>query len=351
MEGQPVNYWPRWINAIKKRTATLSLAQMGAYDRLLDHYYAEEKPLPSDMVDLYRICGAQTKLEREAVQSVLAKFFELQADGYRNERADEEIVIGLKKIEAAQENGKKGGRPKGSNKKPTGIPSRNPAANPAQTQSESSPSPSINTNTLIPPSDDLPPPAYAHVPTHVPACEAQGQVPQPEEAPAPPDPPAPAPPVAAPPPAPLAQGTPYGAITRRLMDRGIGRANPGHIEFRQLVDAGASFEEFDAYVPKALAADDPWSYLITTVRNERKRAKFQAAQLHQGPMPARQQIAQPQSFRQQDREANMRRWEEATGRVHPDREQQHRGHDPRPFDHNVIDMESPAPPALEHDHD
>lgn len=41
---------------------------------------------------------------------------------------------------------------------------------------------------------------------------------------------------------------------------------------------------------------------------------------------------QPQSFAQQDREAAMKRWEEATGRTHPDRQQ-----DPR-FGANVIDI-------------
>ncbi len=67
-----MNYWPRWINAIKKRTASLSLAQMGAYDRLLDHYYAEEQPLPSSLDECCRIVGAINKAEREAVALVLA---------------------------------------------------------------------------------------------------------------------------------------------------------------------------------------------------------------------------------------------------------------------------------------
>lgn len=43
------------------------------------------------------------------------------------------------------------------------------------------------------------------------------------------------------------------------------------------------------------------------------------------------QRAQPQSFAQQDREAAMARWEEMTGRVHPDRQQAGRAH-------NVIDI-------------
>ncbi len=117
-----MNYWPRWINAIKKRTAGLSLAEMGAYDRLLDHYYAEEQPLPADLDECCRLAVAITKDERRAVEKVLTKFFTLTPEGYHNERADEEIALALPKIAAAQANGKRGGRPKGSTKKPSGLP-------------------------------------------------------------------------------------------------------------------------------------------------------------------------------------------------------------------------------------
>lgn len=109
-----MNYWPRWINAIRKRTASLSLAQMGAYDRLLDHYYAEEAPLPGSLEECCRIAGAINKAEADAVRYVLSKFFTQTPDGFTNERADEEIQLALPKIEAAKVNGKKGGRPRSS---------------------------------------------------------------------------------------------------------------------------------------------------------------------------------------------------------------------------------------------
>lgn len=51
----------------------------------------------------------------------------------------------------------------------------------------------------------------------------------------------------------------------------------------------------------------------------RNASKFQ----QQRPAPrhgVRQGGQQPQSFAQQDREAGMRRWEEMTGRVHPERQ-------------------------------
>lgn len=130
------------------------------------------------------------------------------------------------------------------------------------------------------------------------------------------------------------------------MAAGISRANPGNLLFRELVDAGVTADEFLAYRDRAIQAEDPFAYLLGTVRNERKRAKFQAAQLQLGAPTQQGRPSGPQSFRQQDEEAAMRRWEEATGRVHPDRQ---RPRDPRPVGPDVIDMESPALPALEHD--
>lgn len=116
-----MNYWPRWIGAIRKRTNKLSLAQMGAYDRLLDEYYAEELPLPADLNECYRVVGALTRDEQQAVRDVLARFFTLTPDGYRNERADEEIQVALPKIAAAQANGKLGGRPRKPKQEPSGF--------------------------------------------------------------------------------------------------------------------------------------------------------------------------------------------------------------------------------------
>jgi uncharacterized protein YdaU (DUF1376 family) len=73
-------------------TAHLSLAQHGAYRLLLDHYYSTASPLPSGVTALHRICRAFDQTERNAVDSVLAEFFELRADGYHNSRADVELV-------------------------------------------------------------------------------------------------------------------------------------------------------------------------------------------------------------------------------------------------------------------
>ncbi|WON73869.1 YdaU family protein [Nitrosospira sp. Is2] len=108
-----MNYYERYCGDYQRDTAHLSLAEHGAYTMLLDTYFSVEKPLPSDMPSLYRVCRAMTRLEQQAVKSVAEQFFPVSAvDGFRhNQRADREIAKARPKIEAARNNGRKGGRP------------------------------------------------------------------------------------------------------------------------------------------------------------------------------------------------------------------------------------------------
>jgi len=137
-------YYPRWIGSIQKDTGHLSCAELGAYDRLLDHYYSTESPLPGDVDACCRIARAMTKDERKAVASVLCEFFTLDDGQYHQERADREIAKIQSLVSVSQNNGKKGGRPKKTqsdtdypqnitHKKPSGFS----AGNPELTRSES----------------------------------------------------------------------------------------------------------------------------------------------------------------------------------------------------------------------
>lgn len=250
-----MNYWPRWISAIKKRTATLSLAEMGAYDRLLDHYYAEEQPLPADLDECCRIAVALTKDERKAVEKVLAKFFTMKPDGYRNERADEEIALALPKIAAAKANGSKGGRPKGTRKQPT--------ENPPGFQQEPTPkAPHPQKVGGIEP-DGSTPPAAGGDPAQ------SGEYEPPADAPLP--------------------GIEYARIAGQIRRAGMGSLDPGYPAFRALVDAGATADEFTGFVAEALTKSQPFKWLIGAVAGERTRAAALATQLHRGPMPNKQE--------------------------------------------------------------
>lgn len=122
-----MNYYQRFLGDYARDTRHLSLISHGAYSLLLDAYYATEKPLPSDLDSLCRICGAIHATEREAVKVVANTFFPVGRDGLRhNRRADVEIEKALPRIAAAKSNGLRGGRPPLTQQEPNGLPGSPP---------------------------------------------------------------------------------------------------------------------------------------------------------------------------------------------------------------------------------
>lgn len=146
-----MNFYKRFIGDIQAKTGHLSLAEFGAYDRLLDHCYSTERPLPLDLDACCRIARAMGKDERKAVESVLAQFFIQTNDGYIQTRVIEMLAEAKPKIEASRANGKLGGRPKKNQfceetetqEKPGGFSEETeikPSENLSQSQSQISPS-------------------------------------------------------------------------------------------------------------------------------------------------------------------------------------------------------------------
>ena len=86
-----MNYYPHHIGDYAAATEHLTWAEDMAYTRLLRVYYRTEAPLPGDVAMCCRLIRATSKAERTAVQAVLAEFFTLTEDGYRQKRCDEEI--------------------------------------------------------------------------------------------------------------------------------------------------------------------------------------------------------------------------------------------------------------------
>lgn len=109
-----MNYYERHLGDYAKDTGHLSMLEHGAYSLLLDRYYSTEKGIPEGIA--HRIARAKSKDEKKAVDFVLSEFFSLENGVWINGRAEEEIIAAKKKIHAAQENGKKGGRPKSEEK-------------------------------------------------------------------------------------------------------------------------------------------------------------------------------------------------------------------------------------------
>jgi uncharacterized protein YdaU (DUF1376 family) len=84
-------YMPFYTGDYYRDTRHLSMLQHGAYRQLLDHCWDQKGPLPLDETRCYRICGAVSKEEQDAVRSVIDEFFTRMEDGHYNRRMQLEI--------------------------------------------------------------------------------------------------------------------------------------------------------------------------------------------------------------------------------------------------------------------
>jgi uncharacterized protein YdaU (DUF1376 family) len=147
-----MNYYRRFVGDFQSKTGDLSMAEVGAYDRLLDHYYSTERPLPC-RDDCYRICRAMLRWEKQCVDKVLDRFFVQCGEGFTQDKVERVIILDRKRIEASRANGKFGGRPRSEE------PETNPAGSDVETQpvssSPPSPTPALNTGTVVPVNSSL----------------------------------------------------------------------------------------------------------------------------------------------------------------------------------------------------
>lgn len=143
-----LSWYPRYTGDYSRKTKHLTMLEHGAYNMLLDHYYATGEPLffsnasgnaelMPDHSRLYRLCSAITKEEQNAVDAVLRMFFTMTKDGYINKKAKEVIETQLEKHQKRVEAGRKGGKQKYSNAK------SNDTAKPKQPEPEPEPDISI----------------------------------------------------------------------------------------------------------------------------------------------------------------------------------------------------------------
>ena len=88
-----MNFYQHHLGDWAAATAHLTLVEDAVYSRMIRRYYVAEAPLPADHSEVCRLVGARSKAERKAVDSVLAEFFVLEADGcYHQSRCDSEIA-------------------------------------------------------------------------------------------------------------------------------------------------------------------------------------------------------------------------------------------------------------------
>jgi uncharacterized protein YdaU (DUF1376 family) len=130
-----MNYYHRYPGHYIAKTLHLSMEEDGAYTRLLDWMYLNERPVPHE--ERYAIARAMKASERKAVDKVLAQYFTAltcaREDGlsklnYENSRVNSEIAKNAPRIQAARENGRNGGRPRKTEtqEKPNGFQNENP---------------------------------------------------------------------------------------------------------------------------------------------------------------------------------------------------------------------------------
>ena len=104
-----MDWYKRHIGDYTRDTAHLTLLEHGAYNRLLDLYYAREGSLPDAQVE--RLACARTDDERAAVRAVLSEFFTLTDGVWVNKRADRELAAYHETVERGKRYGAMGGRP------------------------------------------------------------------------------------------------------------------------------------------------------------------------------------------------------------------------------------------------
>lgn len=234
-----MNFYKHHLGDYDADTAHLSWLEDMAYTRLMRLYYRREAPIPTDIGQVCRLVRATSKHEREAVQSVLNEFFDQKEDGWHNKRCDEEINATQEKATKNREVGKLGGRPR---KKETQSVKENnhdgfqkkPFNNPSQTPDTRHQTPDLN--------------------THPPTVNGEGDV----------------------------CVTP-GGICLAMREAGIADTNPGHITLIELVNAGATVDEFVGAANDAKAKGKGFAYAIGIVK--KRREEVANLTLHQGQLP------------------------------------------------------------------
>lgn len=126
-----MNFVKLYIGDYMRDTGTLTVAEHGAYVLMLLHHYATEQPLPTGR-DLHRLLRAESKADRDAIDSVARRFWLETEAGLVNSRASEEMRKAEHQREVNRTVGKLGGRPKRTETE--SVSERKPKRNPNHSQ-------------------------------------------------------------------------------------------------------------------------------------------------------------------------------------------------------------------------
>lgn len=116
-----MEWYPFYPIDFRRKTLKLSLAEDGAYRRLIDEYMILGGPLPNDDESLARLLGVGVE-EWLAVALAVRGYFQIQNGQLRSKRCEEELAAQKKRNQRFSERGKKAAFGRWS--KINGIPAR-----------------------------------------------------------------------------------------------------------------------------------------------------------------------------------------------------------------------------------
>jgi uncharacterized protein YdaU (DUF1376 family) len=117
-----MHYYKFNIADYRKDTGHLSTIEHGIYRQLIDWYYLDEKPIPTETHVVFRRLRLGSDIEFESLQNVLSDFFVEEKTGYVHKRIEVEIKDYHGQAEKNKNNGKLGGRPKKTQSVISGFP-------------------------------------------------------------------------------------------------------------------------------------------------------------------------------------------------------------------------------------
>lgn len=277
-----MNYYPFHIGDYIAHTAHLDPIEDCAYRRLLDAYYLAEGALPVDVA----ACARQVRMKSNAVEveQVLREFFVLTDTGWSHARCDAEIARMHDKSAKAKLSSTKGvaarkakqTKPDQPFDQPFDQLNGHPGGDLPNTQEP------ITNNQYSP----NPPPGDSRTESDA-SFESRSP-------------------------------TPQGAVCLALKSIGIADVNPSHSKLLALLGSGVTLESIVATARDCIGrGKSSFRYVLGCIEHQEQDARDLALSLARPRVAGA--TAAPTSFAQQDRDEGMRRWEEMTGRVHPDR--------------------------------
>lgn len=233
-----MNYYEHHLGDYMRDTAHLSMLEDGAYRRLLDAYYIKELPIPATLRDAYRLARAQTKPERDAVQTVLREFFEETPQGWKHKRCDAEIARFQEKRAKAQRSAAARWNAQPTHSEGNANASPLEAASAMRTHSEGNAPHTPDTSHQTPDRNTGEDTRQGSDPSRV---------------------------------------SMTGAVCIAMKAEGIGNCNPGHPDLQVLIDQGAEVQNFVAAARTAREKGKGFAYVLGIVKGQLAEARQLAA--------------------------------------------------------------------------